>query len=186
VNLEADLRLGGQCKRGKLVCGGYNTTSPFIIYTPPQSTHVPAQDVTALGRNPSPVTIATQSLDRTVFHMYILDGFWDFLFPKSLRPTSIGCDFIGEWAYFIRTSYYAKTTSKTALLASGLATLGLRTGERRYQVAAMEAYSRALIEVNRALQDSEECKRDNVLAACKILALYEVYMPPRKLFDSIC
>jgi hypothetical protein len=185
VGLEAKLRQGGQCKRGKLVCGGYNSTATFIVYKPPHSTPVPAQNVTGLGRNPSPVSIATKSLDRTASQARILDDFWESFFPKCLRPTTNGSDYLDEWAYFIKTSYDAKSSAKIALLATGLAALGLRTGERRYQVAAMEAYSRALMDVNRALQDSERCKSVNVLATCKILALYEVYTPPSQLFESI-
>jgi hypothetical protein len=59
-------------------------------------------------------------------------------------------------------------------MATGLAALGSRTGDRRFQVAAMEMYSRALADVNRSLRDSEKALDVGVLAACKVLALYEV------------
>jgi hypothetical protein len=172
----AKVEIGGQCKRSKLVCGGYESTATFIVYKPPQdgSARLSAQHVTALGQKPktaSPLTIASQALEHNALQTRILDDYWESFFPKI---TSSQSDYLGEWSLFMRNSYRATDLCKNAFLATGLAALGSRTGERRFQVAAMEAYSRALIDANHALRDSKKNKDIRVLAACKVLALYEV------------
>jgi hypothetical protein len=172
-----DTKTGGQCRRSNLRCGGYNSTATFIVYKPPQtgSSQPCAQDATALGQTPSPLTISSQSLDRVSFQTRILDEYWEDFFPKAVTfHSSLKYEHMGEWAFFVRLSYSAKNLAKTALLAAGLASLGRRKGERRFQLAAMEAYSKALIELNRLLHDSEKSKSDTVLAACKVMALFEV------------
>jgi hypothetical protein len=146
------------------------------VYKPPQDeiTQISAQDATELGRKSksvSPVTIASQTMDRISFQTRILDEYWESFFPSITCNQS---DYLGEWGHFMKNSYRATDLCKNAFLATSLAGLSLRTGDRRFQVAAMEAYSRALIEANRLLQDDQKNKGDNLLAACKVLALYEV------------
>jgi hypothetical protein len=80
----------------------------------------------------------------------------------------------GSWAFIIRDQCAEDRLIRLALLAVAYGSVGRRNDERRFAVAGMQAYSAALQGVNQALQHPERRKTDSVLAACKLLALYEV------------
>ena len=89
---------------------------------------------------------------------------------NSLQSKSVP----GSWAFVIRDQCAEDRLIRLGLLAVAYGSVGRRNDERRFAVAGMQAYSAALKEVNQSLQHSEKRKADSVLAACKLLALYEV------------
>lgn len=63
---------------------------------------------------------------------------------------------------------------KTGMQALTSAAMGRTHDDQRMANTALQAYSKALYTVNQSLQHPEKCKSDSVLAACKLLATYEV------------
>lgn len=61
-----------------------------------------------------------------------------------------------------------------ALLAIANGNMHRESEDGRFKYAAMEAYSRALRELNVALQGDYQAVSDSVLATCKLLATFEV------------
>jgi hypothetical protein len=180
---RTDLIAGGQCQKSKLVCGGYENSLTFVPFDPQRSTRpplVPAQEEPSLGCGASVVALTRQfnSLNQTAFESRVLDDYWEIYFPKvNFAQQAAQFDELGSWVFSIQRSYPDEHVVKTSMLAVGFASLARRSGEKRFSVAAMESYSRVLLEVNRSLQDAERWKKDSVLATCKLLALYEVRIP---------
>ena len=63
---------------------------------------------------------------------------------------------------------------KSGIQAMALAALARKHDDKNLASSGIQAYSKALYSVNQSLQRPERVIRDNVLAACKLLAMYEI------------
>ena len=103
--------------------------------------------------------------------------FWDLYFPANQRivPRSrnMGIDFC-DWTVVVRRLDLNDSALKPALLSLCLAQIGESNNDRPVSQHAIKLYGTALQEMNRALQDQDRVQSDELLAAGKLMAGYEV------------
>ena len=172
--------LGGQCRRSNAVCQGYPSEFTFVQYTP--SSADPSNLLAAQRHNEAPLSIADRPLMNSAADVYMFDNYWNAFFPKAnveekkfvptgdMRSACIPA----SWIFDMRDFCCSDLLIKTGLQANAYSTVGKKTTEKRLSVAGMQAYALALKEVNRRLEHGEKRKKDSLLAACKLLAIYEV------------
>ncbi|KAF2435769.1 hypothetical protein EJ08DRAFT_645457 [Tothia fuscella] len=169
----------GQCQKAKIICGGYAPSTTFVPFRPERADsaeRATGRDATALGLRLSPTSDSGQSLNRTASQSRIIDEYWQIFFPNVVlaqTSASLPIESMGSWAYVVQEAGKETSFVKTALLAVTLANLSRRSGEEGLRIAAIEAYSASLREVNLSLQDPRRQQSDLLLAVIKLLALYE-------------
>jgi hypothetical protein len=190
--------IGGQCRKSNLVCHGYPIDLKFVRYSPTRvgSSRVSAtitNDQDDVSRTPSPTRLVArttspalsmdQALMNSAVDTYMFDAYWHSFFPKAKAEERqwipvgdrVSSWIPAGWIFEMRDYCASDMLIRTGLQANAYATWGKRTADKRLSVASMQAYSMVLQEVHRCLQDPEKRKQDRLLAACKFLALYEVW-----------
>lgn len=115
--------------------------------------------------------------------------FWDLYFPANelIVPKSrnVGINFY-NWTLAVRRLDLNDSTLRPALLALCLARIGESHNDRPVSQQAIELYGTALKEMSLALQDQNRVQSDELLAAGKLMAGYEVPKPNKRLTQSQC
>jgi hypothetical protein len=175
--------IGGQCRRSNLVCQGYQEPLTFIMYQQSDGRlHSTGQMIVRpKSTSLSPTTISNFSLNNSAFESQLFDKYWDTFYPQTAKAP-FGHDpsetQLGSWQVAVKNQCLDDRLVRTALLAIANGSMASTSEDSRFKLAAMEAYSRVLMEVNLALQAADKQTSDSVLATCKLLATFEVSIIP--------
>ncbi|KAL8647505.1 MAG: hypothetical protein Q9210_005518 [Variospora velana] len=168
----------GNCIRARLTCEGYARQWTFVENEP-----VARGDGTAVvaKRHPpksTPLRFLPHDLSRTAFETQSLSFFWDLYFPANERtvPRSrkVGINF-SNWTLAVRKLDLNDSALRPALLALCLARIGESNNDRPVSEQSIKLYGTALKEMNLALRDSVRVQTDELLAAGKLMAGYEMF-----------
>ncbi|KAI4198309.1 MAG: hypothetical protein LQ348_002038 [Seirophora lacunosa] len=168
----------GNCIRARLTCEGYARQWTFVANGP-----VVRGDYTAVvaKRHPpqsTPLRFLPHGLSRTAFETQSLSLFWDLYFPANERtvPSSrkVGINF-SNWTLAVRRLDLNDSALRPALLALCLARIGESNNDRPVREQSIKLYGTALKEMNLALQDQARVQTDELLAAGKLMAGYEMF-----------
>lgn len=176
---------GGQCRRSKLVCQGYQDSLTFVMYqqTDGQSAVSPSPvpkaeqiKIRPKSKCTSPTAVSTFSLNSATFEDQLFHQYWERYYPSNSRSPfkyEHTQTQLGSWQIAIKTECLDERIVRSALLAMANGSMYRLSDDDRYKYAAMEIYSRALRELNYALQGDYQTISDRVLATCKLLATFE-------------
>lgn len=168
----------GNCIRARLHCEGYARQWTFVENGP-----VTRGDATAVvaKRNPpksTPLRFLPDELNRTAFEAKSMSLFWDLYFPANERASSksrnVGINFC-NWTLAVRMLDLTDSALRPALLALCLARIGESQNDRPVSQQAIKLYGTALKEMHVALQDQDRVQSDELLAAGKLMAGYEMF-----------
>ncbi|KAL0261775.1 hypothetical protein SLS55_003207 [Diplodia seriata] len=170
----------GQCLRSGLECGGYDRQRIFINHTTPPSSALTVAAPPARRSSAAPPVVPfdillPDALTRTAFELKSLGLFWEAYLPKSMSFTPKNIQLTtGSWLGILDSIYHRETTLKYALLAISLATIGRQRGDFWMVSQGYDSHGRALREMAYALQTTERAQTDELIAASKLLGLFEV------------
>lgn len=194
---DRDVPSCSQCIRAGKICQGYRDTVALLFRDQTQKTAaqvqqsklaepfkvmtmVASRSKEALGEAliqsyttsesqllPSFATNLTTNLEERAtcyfFYNYVIDG--------SDNRLHMGYQ-------YLKTIYLNEVVSSTmtdAIVALGLAGIANTFKDRKIMISAASRYNAALQSVNKALEDTEEAKKDQTLGAVMLLSLYEVW-----------
>ncbi|KAL8676650.1 MAG: hypothetical protein Q9186_006849 [Xanthomendoza sp. 1 TL-2023] len=163
------------CRKRKK--GGYARQWTFIANEP-----VARGDATAVvarwpvAKSP-PLRFLPDELNRTAFEAQSVGIFWNLYYPASERfvPRTyrVGIDY-RNWITAVQKLDLNDTALRSALLAFCLARIGTSHNDQAVSQQGLKLYGTALKEMNRALRDNKRVQTDEILAAGKLMAGYEV------------
>ncbi|KAF2817594.1 uncharacterized protein BDZ99DRAFT_19666 [Mytilinidion resinicola] len=180
----------GQCIRSKVMCGGYNRDLTIIQHNPsipvPRSrtdlsrrtAAKPRPDQTALHlRAVSSFEPLPQNLGCSAFETKTFELFWTDFLPRDHRCSTqhYGIPAVTQWAKAIEKYSPGCEVLRSAFRAVSTSRIGLTSGNAAMTQQAIELYGRALAQVNRALRDPQQVGRVELVASCKLLAMFEQY-----------
>jgi len=151
----------GQCRRAGIACAGYDRPRTFINIT---------------NDSPSFQSAVTlpDHLARAAYDVRYFELFWGAYMPMKGNLQEHITYINPSWTDAANELYSANEALRTALLALGLGTIGRRDGQRWMIKEGRVAYVRSLGHMSRQLRGAQEWKSDSLLAASKVLGLYEV------------
>ncbi|KAL1622150.1 hypothetical protein SLS54_005217 [Diplodia seriata] len=170
----------GQCQRSGLECGGYDRQRIFINHTTAPSSALAVAAPPARRSSAAPPVVPfdillPDALTRTAFELKSLGLFWDAYLPKSMSFAPKNTQLTtGSWLGIVDSIYHRETTLKYALLAISLATVGRQRGDFWMVSQGYASHGRALREMAYALQTTERAQTDELIAASKLLGLFEI------------
>ncbi|KAL8757472.1 MAG: hypothetical protein Q9199_002210 [Rusavskia elegans] len=167
----------GKCIRGGLICEGYARQWTFIANEP-----VTRGDAIAVlaRRSPTkfPLTFLPDQLNRTAFETQSLSLFFDLYCPTKERlvprSSTVGLDF-RNWITVVQKLDLEDAALRPALLAFCLARIGVSHNDQAVSEQAIKLYGTALKEMNLAIRDGKRIHTDEILAAAKLMAHYEMF-----------
>ncbi|KAL8650390.1 MAG: hypothetical protein Q9226_005163 [Calogaya cf. arnoldii] len=167
----------GNCIRGGLICEGYARQWTFIANEP-----VARGDATAVVARRSPVkaplSFLPDELNRTAFETQSVSIFFDLYCPANERlvpkSSTVGFDF-RNWITVVQKLDLEDAALRPALLSFCLARIGVSHNDRAMSERAIKLYGTALKEMNVAIRDGKRSHTDEVLAAGKLMAQYEMF-----------
>ena len=168
----------GQCLKSGNVCGGYRRDLTFIHHS---TTNGPADDGSvsfeAFLEPQLPLSLA--SIQRTAFEQQCKGLFWDIYMPKGefevTDPWMMKCGNPVDWTLMIRQTQEEESALNLAFLALSVSRVGRENKDSRLVQEALKIYGKALRELQAALWDSKRMHTDEILLACMMLGLFEVY-----------
>ncbi|KAL8762847.1 MAG: hypothetical protein Q9184_001233 [Pyrenodesmia sp. 2 TL-2023] len=175
----------GNCIRARLTCKGYARQWTFLENEPVVRGHGTA----VVARRPPkshspPLRFLPDDLSRTAFKIKSISLFWDLYFPANERvvPKSriVAINFC-NWTVAVRKLDLSDSALRPALLALSLAQIGQSNNDRAVSEQAVKLYGTALKEMSLALRDQARVQTDELLAAGKAMAGYEVTTPYTRL-----
>ncbi|OCL10305.1 hypothetical protein AOQ84DRAFT_395 [Glonium stellatum] len=179
----------GQCINGNFICRGYQRKVTFIPHDQPVTrilgeATIGRDSTSAYFNNPLARRIAARSnqgfnplpedLHRTALEVKSFGIFWDLYLPKARCSSAVA-----EWAKVVQDLSPRHDVSRLALLAVSVSRIGRNNKDSSMIENGMELYGRALLRVNRTLQDQNQAQGDEILAACRLLSFYEQFNVPR-------
>jgi hypothetical protein len=174
--------IGGQCRRSNLVCQGYQDSLTFVMYQQSEGKSPGSQSTGGMiirpkSRSTSPTPTSAFSLNCSAFEDQLFYKYWDCYYPQTAK-SPFNADHsqtqLGSWQVAIKDQCLDERIVRGALLTVANGSMHRSSEDGRFKYAAMEAYSRVLKELNIALQGENRATSDGVLAACKLLATFEV------------
>lgn len=133
------------------------------------------------SRSTSPNKMCSFSLNKSAHENQLLDKYWEQYYPQKAKtpfehqPSETQ---LGSWQIAIKDQCLDQRIVRGALLAIANGNMARANDESSFKLATMETYSRVLAELNLALEAADKRTSDSVLAACKLLATFEVRTTP--------
>lgn len=122
--------------------------------------------------------VLPDNLTRSAYESKSLGLFWELYLPYGQNFTSAQGQFTtGSWLRIVDSIYHREDTLKQALLAMSLGIVGQRHGDTWMTQQGFATHGRALREMSRAVESPERSRRDELLAAARLMALFEVRHP---------
>ncbi|KAL8716403.1 MAG: hypothetical protein Q9220_000310 [cf. Caloplaca sp. 1 TL-2023] len=167
----------GNCIRAGLTCEGYVRQWTFVE----NEAVVKGDATTVVAKRPPakspPLQFLPDALSRTAFEAKSVSLFWNIYFPANehlaLRSGPLGINNL-NWISALRNMDLDDSALRPALLAVSLARIGQSYTDNPMAKQALKLYGTALREMNRALQDENRIQTDEILAAGKLMAAYEI------------
>ncbi|KAL8725021.1 MAG: hypothetical protein Q9166_007620 [cf. Caloplaca sp. 2 TL-2023] len=122
-----------------------------------------------------PLRFLPDELHRTAFGSQSVSLFWELYFPANghIVPRSCGIKW-RDWITVVQKLDLDDAALRPALLAFCLARIGTGHNDQAVSKQALKMYGTALKEMNRALRDSKRVQTEEILAAGKLMAGYEI------------
>ncbi|KAK7728190.1 hypothetical protein SLS57_002660 [Botryosphaeria dothidea] len=119
--------------------------------------------------------VLPDNLTRSAYESKSLGLFWELYLPYGQNFTSAQGQFTtGSWLRIVDSIYHREDTLKQALLAMSLGIVGQRHGDTWMTQQGFATHGRALREMSRAVESPERSRRDELLAAARLMALFEI------------
>lgn len=174
----------GQCARLNVPCAYDERRFTFVSHDAPEAgssrltSRRSGAQPTRSSSNTPPLASGSQSqsLVRSAFEQQIIGEFWTEFLPKDdIRSRSLAYLDAAPWVEVAQSLATQDTTVRFALDAVAFASLGRIRLDENLQERGIELYGRALRETNRGLQQPTRAQSDGLLAACRLLGLYEQF-----------
>jgi hypothetical protein len=172
------------CVKGKFVCGGYQrdiivvevSTDGRGQYKPPQRMEVQRQDQLY---EVSISDVRSRDLNRTIFEIEVFEAFWAIYLPKDVLLGPVvrfpnAPNAVERWARWTQSLTATSDTVRCALLALTVAKLGRARQDQAMVRQGLELYGKSLSQVVGELKTPSRVDRAEMIATCRLLALYEV------------
>jgi hypothetical protein len=162
-----------------LECGGYERQRIFVDQTLSRNKVFPTATIANTSRVSESSEIALPStLARSAYENKYHGLFWEDYLPHGRAFTPEVAQFTtGKWIDAVHELFLAEPTLRMALLAMSLCSTGRRDGSKWMTEEGVRAYGRALHEMTRALELPTRAKSDGLLAAVRLLGIFEVKLP---------
>lgn len=119
------------------------------------------------------------SLDRSAIERQCRALFWDIYLPRGLAEVRDGmllrCNYPANWTLVILELKQGDPVFDLAFSALSISRVGRSNHDARLVKESNKLYGRALKALQRALGDETRMHTDEMLAACSVLGLYEVF-----------
>ncbi|KAL8996794.1 MAG: hypothetical protein Q9169_003763 [Polycauliona sp. 2 TL-2023] len=126
----------------------------------------------------SPLAFLPDQLNRTAFETQSVGIFFDLYFPASerllLESSTLELQFC-NWITVVQKLDLEDAVLRPALLAFCLARIGVGHDDKNVSEQAIQLYGTALKEMNLAIRDGKRLYTNEVLAAGKLMAQYEMF-----------
>ena len=96
---------------------------------------------------------------------------------KAASHLNLPCSYMPKWPITVTELYPSDPAVREAILCVAYGKLGRQFNDRNFVLSSMQHYGKALVAVNKALQDPDKRVSDHVLASCKLLSVFEVRTP---------
>ncbi|OJD37392.1 c6 zinc finger domain protein [Diplodia corticola] len=170
----------GQCLKSGLQCGGYDRQRIFINHTAAQpSTLAAVAPPTRCSAVAPPVQsveiLLPDALTRTAYELKSLGLFWEAYLPQGMPFTAASAQLTtGAWLRIVDSIYHREPSLKHALLAMSLAVIGRQRDDAWMLSQGYASHGAALREMSQALQIPARAPRDELVAASKLMGLFEI------------
>lgn len=166
----------GQCASSGYVCGGYQRELSFIMH-PASKTAEKAYFVRQSGLNPSLAFVP--SLNRSSIDLQCRALFWDLYLPRGIAEVHDEmlhrCNHPPNWTSVLLELSQAEPALDLAFSALSISRVGRSNNDLRLVKESTKIYGRALKDLQKALSDESRMSTAEVLAACSLLGLYEMF-----------
>lgn len=119
------------------------------------------------------------SLDRTAIDMQCRALFWDLYLPRGIAEAQdamlMKCNHPPNWTSVLLEMSQDEPALDLAFSALSISRVGRSNQDVRLVKESTKIYGRALKDLQRALADSSRMRSEEVLAACSLLGLYEIF-----------
>ncbi|KAJ9649909.1 hypothetical protein H2198_010766 [Neophaeococcomyces mojaviensis] len=119
------------------------------------------------------------SLDRTAIETQCRALFWDLYLPHGIAEARDGmlqkCNHPPNWTSILLELPHDEPALELAFSALSISRVGRSNHDIRLVKESTKVYGRALKDLQRALTDKSRTQTEEVLAACSLLGLYEVF-----------
>lgn len=119
------------------------------------------------------------SLDRTAVDMQCRALFWDLYLPHGIAEVHdamlMKCNHPPDWTSILLEMPQDEPALDLAFSALSVSRVGRSNQDLRLVKESTKVYGRALKDLQRALADSSRMQSEEVLAACSLLSLYEIF-----------
>jgi len=181
------------CQKAGWDCEGYEPVRVFIVSTP--KTRQIGYSVAAASGNKVPdkpwqlcrrgqpsrtaLTSEFRLLGRVEHESRSIDLFWEAYFPCGRPlPPGIARSYTCGWTGTARKSYRDDDSLRFALWANCLTMHGRRDGVRWMEEEGLKMYMKAVAALRQSLSRPVALRRDSLIAAVKLLGMFEVSNPP--------
>ncbi|KAK5290358.1 hypothetical protein LTR80_006671 [Exophiala xenobiotica] len=168
----------GQCAASGYICGGYKRDRTFILH--PASKQV--ENAIFLPYARSIVAPLPGSLNQTAVQSQCRNLFWDLYMPQgdcACRDAFLlSCGNPMNWTELIQQVTKQDHSLEEAFSALTISRVGQANKDVRLVYESSKIYGKALKELQEALFDPKRMYSDQILMACMLLGLYEVFEGP--------
>lgn len=166
----------GQCSASGYLCGGYQRDLSFIIHPASKS----AEKAFFLRHSNRSLNLAfTSSLDRNSIDLQCRALFWDLYLPRGIAEVHDGmlhrCNHPANWTSVLLELSQTEPALDLAFSALSISRVGRSNNDLRLVKESTKIYGRALKDLQKALYDESRMHTAEVLAACSLLGLYEIF-----------
>ena len=159
-------------------CEGYDRQWTFVESDPGSAQNSTVVALRKASRNSSPpLKFLPDGMNRTAFEAKSLSLFWSLYLPKS-GSVSSGIRSLGmrypNFTDIVPTLNLNDTALRPALLALCLSRIGENNKDLPLVEQGIKFYGTALRQMKIALEDQQRIRSNEIIAACKLLAVYEV------------
>jgi hypothetical protein len=168
----------GNCKQSGYECLGYKRELTFVHHAASQA--VQHATFAPLARTDNePLKIVPFYIWEPAIEMQCRSLFWDLYMPRGdceVRDRHIlACKHPMNWTIMVPELPGAEPSLERAFSALSIARVGRDNEDERLIRVSAKLYGKALKDVQKALYDPSRVFSDEVLTACMVLSLYEVF-----------
>lgn len=166
----------GQCSSSGYLCGGYQRELSFIIHPASKSA---AKAYFLRQSTQAPNSPFVSSLNRGSVDIQCRSLFWDLYLPHGIAEVHDDmldrCKHPPNWTCVIPELSLTEPCLDLAFSALSISRVGRSNNDMRLVKESTRLYGRALKDLQKVLYDSSRMHSPEVLAACSVLGLYEIF-----------
>lgn len=169
----------GQCKQSGYECGGYKRNLTFIHHPASKAVESATFAPVSATRDQDSLKIVPFYLWEPAVEMQCRSLFWDLYMPRGdcvvKDPHILACKHPMNWTVMVPELPGEEPSLDRAFSALSIARVGRDNEDDRLVRESSKLYGKALKDLQAALYDPERMYSDEVLTACMVLSLYEVF-----------